>query len=81
MPVSSVTAEAKLAEDGVFKKVATLVPNPVIPSIEAALAYEADPSNEPVNSAIIDCAFILSVTFLKVNSLTVKKDEKFFLNY
>ena len=30
-PVSSVTAASKLAEDGVAKKVATFVPNPLIP--------------------------------------------------
>jgi hypothetical protein len=61
-PVSSVTAEAKLAEDGVAKNVATPVPSPVIPAIgrfeQLVNVPEAGvPNSGVVNDGLFKCVF------------------------
>lgn len=81
LPVSSVTAEARLAEEGVARKVPTPVPSPVIPHTATLVAVAALPVIEPV------IAFVTSksvnhhfVTRVAVAPIVVTKRLAHFFN-
>lgn len=69
LPVSSVTAAARFAEDGVPRKVATPVPKPEIPDSGAAVAVIAPvpvaASEAPVSTTIAALVFVPPVKELK----------------
>jgi hypothetical protein len=66
VPVSPVTADAKLALDGVAKNVAIPVPNPEIPASGAAVAVivpePVAPREEPVPTSIAAVVLVLAVS-------------------